>query len=154
MTCPQALPENQERGLVTLSHVHITCQSCALCDHMLASYCWQWHYRVDEQILLWSDCRQILLHVGKSKLSMHKYTPSFWNLRFTKSLLATFPFLNGLRTSLLLSCVCGPFFYFVIGMNMIPLLQTTTADTAHTGLLQLWPCRPFSLFSGVTWEQG
>ena len=36
----------------------------ALCDHVVPSYCWQWHYRIDEQILLRSDYMQILW--GKS----------------------------------------------------------------------------------------
>ena len=35
------------------------------------------------------------------KCCKHKYTPSFWNSRFTKSLLALFQFMNGLGTSLL-----------------------------------------------------
>ena len=64
--------------------------------HMVASYCWWWHYRESEQILLRSDYRQILWSKSSSK---HKYAVSFWNL------VALFPFLNGLGTSLLPSRV-------------------------------------------------
>ena len=80
---------------------YIMQQLRALHDHMVNSYCWRWHYRVDEQILLRSDYRQILW--GKS--TKRNYVLSFWNSTFTKSLLASFPFSNGLRTSLPLSCV-------------------------------------------------
>ena len=62
----------------------------------------------------------------------HKYAISFWNSRFTKSLLPSFPFLSGLGTSLLPSRVKN-----VVNWqwtNVIPLLQTKTADTAHTGI--------------------
>ena len=68
---------------------------------MVASYCWS----VDEQILLWNDYRQILWGKSIWYLKKCQYALSFWNLRFTKSLLFLFPFSNGLRMSLLLSCV-------------------------------------------------
>ena len=48
-----------------------------------------------------------------------------------KSPLASFQFLNGLGTSLL---------PYVSRMNVIPLLQTKTADSAHTGIF----ASPFS----------
>ena len=52
---------------------------------------------------------------------------------FMQSLLVSFPFSNGLGTSLRLSRVKNS----VIGnawTNVIPLLQTKTADTVHTGI--------------------
>ena len=61
-----------------------------------------------------------------------------------KSLLALFPFSDGLGTSLLLSRVKN----LVIGSanaNVIPLLQTKTADTAHTGIFAS-DTRPLSRF--------
>ena len=82
--------------------VSILCNNCALHDHVVASYCW-WHYSVDEQILLQSDYRQILWGKSSSLASKCSYALSFWKLRFMKSLLASFPFSNGLGTSLLLS---------------------------------------------------
>ena len=61
-------------------------------------------------------------------------------------MLASFPFSNGLGTSLPLSRVKN----LVIGKwtNVIPLLQTKTADTAHTGIFAS-DTRPLSRFFGV-----
>ena len=81
----------------------------------------------------------------------HKYAISFWNSRFTKSLLALFPFLSGLGTSLLLSRVKN-----VVNWqwtNVIPLLQTKTADTAHTGIFAS-VTRPSPQFLGGAWGRG
>ena len=81
----------------------------------------------------------------------HKYAISFWNSRFTKSLLPSFPFLSGLGTSLLLSRVKN-----VVNWqwtNVIPLLQTKTADTAHTGIFAS-VTRPSPQFLGGAWGRG
>ena len=62
---------------------------CTLCHYMVASYCWWWYYRENEQILcLWSDYRQILWGKSSSLASINTLYKSFWNLRFTESLLA------------------------------------------------------------------
>ena len=69
-----------------------------------------------------------------------------------KSLLASFPFSNGLGTSLLLSRVKN----LLIGNGRtysIPLLQTKTADTAHTGIFGS-DTRPLSRFLGGAWGRG
>ena len=53
-------------------------------------------------------------------------------MKFEESLLTSFPFSTGLGTSLLPSRVKN-----VVNwqwMNVIPLLQTKTADTAHVGI--------------------
>ena len=72
-------------GLVSLanfSYVLSQQQLHALRDHVVASFCWQWHYKVNEQILLWSDYRQILWSKSSSYSlsSLNRY-----NLRFTKN---------------------------------------------------------------------
>ena len=59
---PRPHPKYWEKGLVTLANFLVCAESAyyrAFRDYMVASYCW-WHYRVDEQILLWSNYRQIL----------------------------------------------------------------------------------------------
>ena len=63
----------------------------------------------------------------------------FLNVKFIKSLLASFPSSTGLGMSLLPSRVKN------VVMNVIPLLQTKTADTAHTGIFAS-VTRPFSYF--------
>ena len=70
-------------------------------DHMLASYCWWWYYRVDEQILLWSNYRQILW--GNSSSLANVNTLQVSEIRNLQKV--SFPFSNGLGTSLLPSHV-------------------------------------------------
>ena len=85
-------------GLFTLENFLVCAESAyyvtttyLIPDYVVASFCCWWHCRVDEQILLWSNYRQILW--GKSKSKHIYYALSFWNLRFTKSLVASFQYL-------------------------------------------------------------
>ena len=148
--------QKSERGLVTLAN-YLVCAESA--------------YYVTITCLLRSRGSQLLLTMAlqsrwadlateqpqgnpvrqEQQPSKHKYAISFWNSRFTKSLLALFPFLSGLGTSLLPSRVKN-----VVNWqwtNVIPLLQTKTADTAHTGIFAS-VTRPSPQFLGGAWGRG
>ena len=93
---------------------------------MVASFCCWWHCRVDEQILLWSNYRQILW--GKSRSKHIYYALSFWNSRFMKSLVASFQYL-------LSSCVKN----VVIGNDEHD-SSTLNEDCWHSTCGNICPC--------------
>ena len=110
---------------------------------MVASNCWWWHCRIDEQIMLRSNYGQILWDKSSSLASKRNYALSFWNLRFMKSTLASLPYSNGLGMSLLPSRVNN----LVIGNGRMWFLYSKRRLlTQHIReFLQVWP-GPFPIF--------
>ena len=75
-------------------------RSLILGDHVVASTCWRWHFRTDEQISLQIDYWQIQWGKSSSLASVNMLKVS--EIWITKSLLTSVPFSHGLGTSLLL----------------------------------------------------
>ena len=109
-------PRNQERGLVTLAnylicaesayYVTITCLLRSRGSQLLLTMALQsrWADLAMEQPQ-GNPVRHTYTYICYMQYNTHKYAISFWNSRFTKSLLASFQFLSGLGTSLLPSHV-------------------------------------------------
>ena len=137
---PGPTPKNRERGLVSLANFPVSAASA--CYATITCLTWSRGsqlllMRVDEQILLRSDYRQILW--GKS--SGLASVTTLWVWRFMKSMLASFPFSYGLGTSLLYSGVRN----LVIGNGRTWFIYSKRRLlTAHMGIFP--SNRPLSRF--------
>ena len=101
---PRPHPKNRERGLVTLANFPV----CAESAYYVTISCLTWSRGSQLLFTMALQSRWADLAAGKpceARLVAYKYALTFWNLRFVKGLLALFPFLSGLGTSLLSSCV-------------------------------------------------
>ena len=129
-------------GKGTWLHLQTMCWVSILCntlhDLVVASFCSQWHNnRVGEQILLWSNHRQILWGKSRSLASVNTLS-KFLKFKVYKKSASFVPIFT-----------CQEYSNWR-WTNMILLLQAKTVDTVHTRFMQVWPS-PFPQFLGGAW---